>query len=71
MTANLSSRTNTAALKLIRQLTEDSEFLQNQREDLSRILKERQVFSFYETERTPVVEMVGDICLAPSRWHLP
>lgn len=46
---------------LIAQLKVDSEFLENQREELVPIfdrLKERKVVSFYETMETPSVRMV-------------
>jgi hypothetical protein len=49
---------------LLAQLKENSEFLENQKEDLLRIWGgfERKVVSFYETVKTPSVKKVNNAC---------
>jgi hypothetical protein len=54
----------TSRHNLLRQLRDGSEFLENQKEELSNIWKEYQpkIVSFYETAPTPTVEKVW-LCL--------
>jgi hypothetical protein len=46
---------------LLRQLQDGSEFLENQKDDLSEVWEKFQgkVFTFYETEKTPTVKKVS------------
>ncbi len=57
MVLNMSSGDESSRLKLLRQLQENSEFLENQMDDLKYILNCK-IFSFYETQKTPTVAKV-------------
>jgi len=58
MVTDLSDGKDNARLRLSRQLRENSEFLETQREDLVDIWAGRRIFSFYETEFTPDLQKV-------------
>jgi len=59
MVENMSAKSKSSRLKLLRQLRENSEFLEKQRDELSDIWNGRTVVSFYETVKTPTVKRVS------------
>ncbi|KAF8538250.1 hypothetical protein BDD12DRAFT_928675 [Trichophaea hybrida] len=56
MVEDLSGGVETARLTLLKQLRENSEFLETQRDALDDIWPGRKIISFYEVEKTPVVQ---------------
>jgi hypothetical protein len=58
MVEDLASGEETSSLMLLRQLREDSDFLQNQRESVTEVLKAAKIYSFYETRKTKAVSKV-------------
>jgi hypothetical protein len=58
MVDDTSSGQQSAASSIIRQLREDSEFLERQANNLEQILSKIKVMSFYETRETPTVQKV-------------
>ncbi|KAF8534239.1 hypothetical protein BDD12DRAFT_757301, partial [Trichophaea hybrida] len=59
MVEDLSGGVETSRLKLLMQLRENSEFLETQRDALADIWPGRKIISFYEVEKTRVVQKVG------------
>jgi hypothetical protein len=59
-------------VNLLKQLKEGSEFLETQKEDLSRIWKEFQgkIVSFYEIVKTPTVQKVTRKTLYLVRFYI-
>ncbi len=56
----------TQSMKLLHQLREESEFLENQREELVDIWSGRDVYTYYELVKTPTVKKVREKLLIPS-----
>jgi hypothetical protein len=59
MVDDLSGGKETSRLRLLMQLRENSEFLDTQRDALDDIWSGRKIISFYEVEKTRVVQKVG------------
>jgi len=58
MVLDLARGAETPRLNLLRQLQQNSEFLQKHRQDIIDILENMKVCSFYETEKTPCATRV-------------
>lgn len=55
MVEDLTSDKKSTRLRLLRQLEEDSEFLEAQKESLIEVWTKMKIFSFYELNHTPTV----------------
>jgi hypothetical protein len=58
MVEDLSGGVETSRLRLLMQLRENSEFMETQRDALADIWPGRKIISFYEVEKTRVVQKV-------------
>ena len=61
MVQDMSSNPESQSIKLLQQLREGSEFLENQRDELVDIWNGRKIISYYETVRTPTVKKVQHV----------
>lgn len=64
-----SSNKQSTRLKLLEQLREDSEFLEDQRERLIHIWARLRIISFYEMNETPTVKKVRSKFFYVGVWY--
>lgn len=64
ITSSSSSNKQSSRLRLLDQLREDSDFLDDQRERLISIWEKMKIVSFYETQET---KTIGKVCRLPQQ----